>query len=548
MNKVFSVNIGGLAFSIDDMAYEKLSKYLSSIRQHFSNTEGREEIVSDIESRIAEILREKLKPGKEIINMEDVDYIIAAMGSPEDFAGSEEEETRDNTNYSSQQSYHGSHSWGKRLFRDPDNKVVGGVCTGISAYFGIHDPIWIRLIFIILVVMGIGSGLVLYVVLWIAIPKARTVTDRMEMRGEDVTINNIKKNINEEYEELKENFSKFKSSSRGQKFENGAHSFSHFIVEALHLIGKVFLKIFAVLMVFWGIFFLVVLIFMSLGLSESLSDIPHLISSSEKANWTMIGIAIMIGIPLLLLIIKGCQMLFNFRIRSSVLNIIFLVAWIGGLGITIFAGISYAQNFSQKSSSSREFSFKPAKSDTLYLDILRMEKGKTLSHIGIHLNDDEPFLGKDEDRFIIQNVSLKVEKSRDSQFHFVEIMSSRGASSISARTNTQEIDYQYNLTNNNLVLDAYCSFPQKSAWRNQKVRLILKVPEGKTLFFSNNMKHFLDDVKNTTDTYDEDMLGHYWKMNGEELKCLDCTEEQMPHRHRRHARPNKEDYSYSFNL
>jgi len=198
MNKVFNVNIGGLIFSVDDLAFDKLNSYITSIKSHFSKTDGKEEIIADIEARIAEMLREKLHSGKEVITMEDVDSIIQNMGRPEDFGDGESAETAGSQEKTQSNEYYNPYRSGgyghKRLFRDPDNKIIGGVCSGIAHYFGIEDPIWIRLAFVA-VFFTFGTGFLLYIILMLIIPKAKTVTDKLEMRGEDVTINNIKKNL-----------------------------------------------------------------------------------------------------------------------------------------------------------------------------------------------------------------------------------------------------------------------------------------------------------------------------------------------------------------
>ena len=133
MNKVFQVNIGGIVFSVDDLAYDKLKNYMDSLRSHFSKTEGREEIISDIESRIGEILKERMRPSREVVNMEDVEYIVSAMGNPEDFSGAEEETTAGDNTYNKQRDYSNRNTFtgNKRLFRNPDDKVIGGVCSGL---------------------------------------------------------------------------------------------------------------------------------------------------------------------------------------------------------------------------------------------------------------------------------------------------------------------------------------------------------------------------------------------------------------------------------
>jgi len=182
MNKLIQVNIGGLVFQIDEGAYLKLDKYLSSIKRKYEKEEGGKEIISDIELRIAEVFNENAELGKAIM-MEDVDRIIEMMGQPEDF-----EEASDEEVYSERETKRS-----RRFFRDGENRMLGGVCSGFGAYFDI-DPLWIRLAFVAAFFFG-GSGLLLYIVLWIIMPEAKTTTEKLEMKGERVTISNIERSI-----------------------------------------------------------------------------------------------------------------------------------------------------------------------------------------------------------------------------------------------------------------------------------------------------------------------------------------------------------------
>ncbi len=211
MNKIFNINLGGYPFTIDEDAFQKLDKYLKTISGHFSASEGCDEIVSDIESRIAELFTEHLK-GRPIITMKEVDNVIAVMGTPEEFGASEEhaqahahaEEKKSKTTSDSSE---GSSNWktGKRLFREPDEQIIGGVCAGLAAYFGIHDPVWVRIAFAIGVFMGFG--LIIYVVLWIALPEAKTSGDKLSMRGEKIDVSNIAKKVEEEMNQLADSIS-----------------------------------------------------------------------------------------------------------------------------------------------------------------------------------------------------------------------------------------------------------------------------------------------------------------------------------------------------
>lgn len=202
MNKVFNINLGGYPFTIDEDAFAHLDKYLKTIHQHFRQSEGYEEIVADIESRLAELFQESLS-GRPIVVLKDVKMAISIMGTPEEFGAEPiEEMSRNNASYSdSPKGSKSNYRTGKRLFRNPEEEVIGGVCSGIAAYFGIADPIWVRIVFVLLAFTG-GFAIPAYLILWAIIPKAETAGDRLAMRGEPINVSNIGKIVEEEIEHV----------------------------------------------------------------------------------------------------------------------------------------------------------------------------------------------------------------------------------------------------------------------------------------------------------------------------------------------------------
>src|ERR1051325_3399177 len=141
MNKTVTINLGGLVFHIDENAYDVLKRYIQSLKQHFATSDGGDEIIADIEARIGEMFSDRLKESRQVIELFDVEEVIGKMGKPEEFAEAGNSSSRKNdTTYSTEAPIK------KRLFRNPDDKILGGVCGGISAYFDI-DPIWMRLAF-----------------------------------------------------------------------------------------------------------------------------------------------------------------------------------------------------------------------------------------------------------------------------------------------------------------------------------------------------------------------------------------------------------------
>ena len=180
MNKTISINLGGFFFHIDEDAYQKLSRYFDAVKRSLS-ADGRDEIMKDIESRIAELFQERLKNDKQVVGLTEIEEVISIMGQPEDYKIDDEKSTYQSSS-SSTNFYYPS----KRLYRDKENGMLGGVMAGLGHYLGI-DTLWLRIIMVILF-FGFGTGLFVYIVLWILVPEAVTTTQKLEMKGEPITI------------------------------------------------------------------------------------------------------------------------------------------------------------------------------------------------------------------------------------------------------------------------------------------------------------------------------------------------------------------------
>ena len=188
MNKTVNINLASTFFHIDESAYAKLKTYLKKLEEGFKNTVGKEEILKDIEARIAELFQEIKTNSDYVISEADVEKIIAVLGQPEDFLSEEEEEDVKETIH-------------KKLFRDPDDNYIGGVASGLGHYFGI-DTSWIRLIWLLLVVFSGGTFIMIYLLFWILVPVAKTTADKLRMKGKPINVSNIEKKIKEEFDEM----------------------------------------------------------------------------------------------------------------------------------------------------------------------------------------------------------------------------------------------------------------------------------------------------------------------------------------------------------
>jgi phage shock protein PspC (stress-responsive transcriptional regulator) len=193
MKITVSINLGGYSINIDEDAYAELKMYLKNLELHFAGEESSSEILSDIETRIAELFRAKLTTYKQVINIEDVRQAISVLGTPEDISDSEGRSSRDKF---ASPGYH-------RMYRDPDHRIIGGVCSGMGAYWDI-DPLIVRIIFLALILAG-GIGAMVYIILYIVLPEAKTTAQKIEMKGEPVNIHNIKDAVKKEFDSVRKN-------------------------------------------------------------------------------------------------------------------------------------------------------------------------------------------------------------------------------------------------------------------------------------------------------------------------------------------------------
>jgi phage shock protein PspC (stress-responsive transcriptional regulator) len=334
MKKTININLAGFVFYIDEDAYETLQKYLNNIRTYLGNTEGREEIISDIESRIAELFSEKQK---QVITLVEVNEIIEVMGQPEDYMTEEEfeETTFQQPN--------------KRLFRDPDNTVLGGVCSGVGHYLKI-DAVWIRLIF--LAMLWSGLSILFYFVLWAIIPKAETTAQKLEMKGKAATLSNIEDYVRKGYENVKDDFKNVDLKGAGEKAKRGASGFFAFLGELISklfsALGKILSFIASILGKLLGVIILVITValiivltisfiigsFIDINIGNDILVLPGFEFIGPDWGgpfhpiWYRISMMLAFGIPAFSLLLFALQLLFkNMGRLSGGVKIGLLTVW-----------------------------------------------------------------------------------------------------------------------------------------------------------------------------------------------------------------------------
>lgn len=532
MNKTITSNIAGYVFHIDENAFDKLDAYLNTIRSYFTDSQGKDEIIADIEARLAEMLHERIGNMKQVVTLTDVNEVILIMGQPEAFIDDDAE----NAGWTEQKN-EGRNAAPKRLFRDPDDKVIGGVCSGISNYLGIGDPLWLRLALVISF-FAFGSGFLLYLILLVIIPEAKTTAEKLQMRGENVTVSNIEKRVNEELESVRNKWNDLQGNSGvARKVGNLFHRIITLIGNLVILCIKFFGKLIGIVFIVCGIIGLLSLMsvpfglptFISIGNSGAMSsvDVQHvlhnLVGGSGMLNWIMIAGFLVCGIPLLALAFLGVKLLFNFRTGIRGVGLVFLSLWIIGIFMSFTIGTLVATDFSSEGS----------KSETVELQ-LNADPDQVINLALNHdLGEDEPKNGVD-----VFNLSLLTPGNSTKLYgkpEFTINMAKTGGPKLvikrmarakkkqDAVERASRIDYGFVANDTALLLNGYFEIPEDELWRTQEVELELLLPVGYTVFLSDELGQIIYHIKNTTDTYDGDMVDRKWTMTPQGLACVDCN-------------------------
>ena len=344
MKKTFNINLGGIVFHIDEDAYDLLDKYLSNLRIHFSKEEGAEEIVHDMELRISELFSERLNEKKQVITLKDVEEIIAHMGKPEEFS---EDTTQDTNEYIKEE------KGPKRLFRDPDNKVIGGVCSGIAAYLG-WDVTAVRIIFIALALPFILNGslilngvVIAYIIAWIIIPEANTATEKLSMKGMKVNVENIGKTVTDGFEKVNDYVKSDKPRSILHKIGEAIVSVVGFLVKAVLVIAAICFTpvLFILLVVCFSLLMAAIGVIGSLPafFYHAMPIVDWSVVTSSPVPTTLLAVSgiMVIGIPIVGFIHFLMSTFGGWKAMPFAARMTLLVLWLIALGVGTFFMINF---------------------------------------------------------------------------------------------------------------------------------------------------------------------------------------------------------------
>lgn len=504
MNKTVSIHLAGTQFYMDETAYQKLSNYLDNIRRKFSDAKEREEIMADIEARIAELFLDKVKNERHVVQMEDVEEIIKIMGNPNDYVGDSEEEYTERERYSGQIP--------KKLFRDPDHKILGGVSGGLAHYFNI-DVVWVRLIWVLLVLAGMGSGIIVYIVLWIILPEAKSTSEKLAMKGISANIENIEKKVKKKFDEVSEKISQTDFKKTGESVKEGVRSGLDGLGDFVATFVKFIVKAIGVLLMIIGLSVLVamtVTFFVFLFINTGETPWHLLIEQGNNSGipvWLIVlAVFLAVCIPFFYVFQSGISLVAG-KTRSvgSVANISLLTIWILSVATLISLGFREAQWVAFQEESTSEISRMLVKSDTLYVHLESSNENysRRSRFLGVFIKDKNSY------SVLNRNVQLHLMQGTDSTAVLEILRTAQGPDEKRALGYAEKIDYPVEINGNTMVLSDYFLSKLSRKGQNEKVRVNLYLPENTTFKLDADVKKIYAHREGDIDYVSFDQFGEF---------------------------------------
>jgi phage shock protein PspC (stress-responsive transcriptional regulator) len=521
MNKTVNMNLGGFFFHIDEDAYQKLNRYFDAIRRSLSN-DGRDEIMNDIESRISELFSEKLTNNKQVLGIKEVDDVIAVMGQPEDYKIEDDEpkQTNFSTNYNPIKT--------RKLYRDVEGGLIGGVLSGFGYYLGI-DKIWLRLIMLVLL-FTFGTGVLVYLIFWIIMPEAKTTSEKLDMRGEPINISNIEKKVKEEFDNISDKIKNADYDKMGNQVRSGAEKIGSAVESVFPKLFEVFGKILGGFIVFIAATTLIGLIigFFTVG-SFQVFDTPFL-DYAEAENfsgipmWLVILLSILVtAIPFFFLLILGLKLLVtNLRSIGNTAKYTLLGLWIVSILMIIGFGIKQGTESAFEGRVSEKQTIALNKADTLQIKF----RYNDLYAKGFEIENYELVQDESNKEMIYSNnVSIEILSTTENEPYVQIERLAEGKSLSDAKERASKIKYTYKIEGNQLILDNYLLTESSNKRRDQEVKIYLYLPKG-TLFKADKSVQEYDESDNDYFNLHFSSDNYSYKVDSDKIKCLNCPTDE----------------------
>ncbi|SFW14825.1 PspC domain-containing protein [Cellulophaga fucicola] len=529
MNKTININLANLFFHIDEDAYRKLDTYLKAIKQSLNNGPGSDEIISDIEGRIAELFQEKIKNEQQVITKTDVEDVIAVMGQPEDYRVDEE--------IFEDEEASASKSKTKKLYRDTDNKYIGGISAGMAHYLGIN-PWWVRLLWVVLTLATFSGFIVIYILLLFLIPEAKTTSQKLDMRGESINISNIERTVKESFNSVTDKVKNADYNKASGKFKTGIQAF-------FDAIGTIFNFIFKSIGKIIGVFFILiggaVVIGTFIGLFTAgftdafvINNTPiySIVNSTSAPIWLISLLTFFaVAIPFFFLLYLGLKIVVsNLKSIGTIAKITLFGVWLAAIiGLTIVGIKEATANMYKGSVNKTEVLNFTQPLDTLYIST-RTSKNYDRPE-NFRINGMTFTLDENGKKLLLDNDFIfDIVRSNDDIARIKIQKVSQGSSFDEARDRAKTIEYNYQVLDNKVVLDNFLMLDPKSKIRDQEVNITLYIPKGVIIKFDYDADtHNIGwHTSYKEEIYRSEVKDYTWVMNKQGvLDCLDCPSEDI---------------------
>ena len=514
MNKTVNINLASTFFHIDENAYQILERYLRKLKEGFKDTAGGEEILQDIEARIAELFQDLKTNPDYVINTADVEKVIGIMGEPETVLSEEDINT-------SQEKIH------RKLYRDPEDKYIGGIAAGLGHYFKI-DATWIRLIWLFLALFSGGVFILIYILFWILVPLAKTTGDLLRMKGEPVNIATIKKKIKEEFDDVTTKIKDLDYEKAGSTLKKKSKNFFQFLENLIRKIPSIILKLIGLLFLLISIssiFALFIGSFVLLGLGNLLLPLQFVDLGVFPDSFWRIALILVVLIPFIFLFSLGIRLLRGVSSRiGSVSRLVLFSLWIIAIGALVFTGTNQIRKNSITATQTT-------------IHELAIEHEDTL-RVSLFINEIKPNSWKFKKNNPLNALSRRIEKSQKlvtlsiksnklSSTSLEIQASAKGADEKKAQQAVEQLTYRWEQEGDILFLDDQIKNQPLSGFQTKNIEMTLLLKEGQIIALDESLRKVLSyPVENNQNWNSRSTAGYLWKMGPQELICLDCPTNQ----------------------
>lgn len=509
MKKTVKITIQGFSYHLDEDAYLALNDYLQAIGRQFASAEESKEVLDEVEGRIAEIFTDWLNEQKQVINLNDIHRLITIIGKPKDFITEEEQTQRENTT-SQERPLHG------KIFRDKDDAVFGGVCSGLASYFN-FDAVLIRVLFVVLVLF-FGLSLWVYIILWIVIPPAVTPEQRMEMKSRKYQSGKWKQKVSSEFEDIK-------TDPAYQGASNAASSIGKGLTEILHFVFRFIAVILGIGILLGGISLMIGFISAFVFAEPlSLSFFPHTDGMRSfvelfvrPGSLTLLTITsfLVVMLPIAGLIYLGLKLLLRFRTQSRTLLAVGITTWILSLLILIGTSLYEVKNysFSQESDGAVAIEQTP---EVLYIKKKEIPNSRIMRYD--FFDADIEFVKSDKyPERIFWQVDTDITKAKDNSFSIAWEKTIRGYDLNSTADRNARVEFEWEMHGDTLFLPAYYYTEQLPPYRITEYDINIEIPETQIIYIEEGVESQLDYLYTKDYVSRYNMGGKYWQMQKDGL-------------------------------